>query len=851
MPLEKQFLPIVPKGVDQRTDPELLPPGKLTELRNVQQPTPGLYQKRNGYTSMDLVADSGTVPNGRGLASNGDAVVLRSNEGIYVRSESMGKWMRKATCRPVAVPPSPEVMPYGYKPSMCLSADGKYRYYFCGDIGQNVIAEHNGDEVGAGQTLYNRKTYWYYRIVDAATGAEVVKTTAIATGSGWMSKPVVAGGYVWLFIGAHYTATNYLIYVAKFDPASPETAPTVSTYYDGGNAGTTFVSGFDVRLTPSGVAIVAIAGQALAKTGGGTSPGIISFLDPTTSLPQASPGNVGIAITATPPASGLSTVSWLEDAADPSPAAYYFVITGGGYAKPVAYTINLTTLALTSTATLAGFASAPELLTGYLNAGNFITFSSDPFTGTTGKPENDEIECRTHDTSGVSGGQSWTRRAITVLSHPFHLSGSTTWYILAQHDDSLEHAQGAYYLLQGSDGKIVGRVLYGQGGDACQRATFVQGTENGYWVTRAITDTENVNAAVNGWSSSIYVSREVTFTIDATDADRLGPLVAIAPEQEVAIPGAWPLHVAGENVVEYITMYPKNAPVVAEIVPGYAGGLPLGTYTCYYLYAFRDSAGNIHRSRSSPPGNVTIVSANATIQWSIDSFRATNSAAGEWFLELYATQADDTTPYFQVTVPNDPTTGTVVFTIYQTSIFTNETLYTYNGAELPNDPPPPFRTAFVWRDRMFLLDTDVQGDVWVSKEKTTGFGFAFSGTLAFNLAEAGRIRAGGGVDFNYAALFSDAGIWVISGDGPDSARGNGQYQPTRLPGTLGCTNPHSVVTTPQGLVFQATDGRAWLLTRSLQLVDLGAGVESYKDQMVKAAVFDARAQHVRMHAEAE
>ncbi|HET7380741.1 MAG TPA: kelch repeat-containing protein [Gaiellales bacterium] len=856
MPLAKQFVPVVPSGVDQRTEPALLPPGKLVEAINVRQPTPGLLQKRNGYGLIDINNDQGgVIASGRSIASTGTALVERTKDAVWIRSDGMAKWVKKATAQTVAVKPTPQAILYGYKPSEIVSADGKFRYAFAGDVGQNTIAEVSWLQVGNGGVIYNRPSWWYYRITDVATGAEIVGATKIPTVVGWQAKPVVAGGFVWLFVGADLAggANRRYLYAIKFDPANPETAPVVTTYYDAGAPAGPEIDGWDVRTTPSGTVVVAVVGAQCAKTGGGTADGVVSFLNTATGLPQVSPGNVGVTIGALSGAEAAA--SWLEDEADPSPAAYYLAIASSNLAVPKILTLATNNLATTATTSLAGY-GAKSIISGYreTSSSKFVTISSNP--GTT--PESDTLTLVRHDVGGATTGFTLLQQGLVLASKPFRLTGGTSWYVLAQHDDNLAHLQGAYYLIDLASGKILGRTLYGQGGDAGQRATLTAGANNYGWLTPVVVDSTTATAAVASWTGEQYVTREISFIIDDTGSGTwggLGPMVRGADGQLIAVPGAWPLQVTGTAVAEFLPMYPRVAPAVASVANPLGGaGLPTGTYTCYYVYVLRDATGNTHRSRPSPAGTVVIGGAGQCIQWTINTLRVTNSATGDYGIELYVTTAGNTTPFLQYAIPNDPTVTAVQFTMVQTTIITDVTLYTYGGAELANDPAPPFAVAAVWKDRLFLADTDDAGVVWVSKEKQEGVGYSFSADLTLKLSEGSpRVRAMGAVDLNYFALLKEDGIWILSGDGPDPL-GHGMYQPFKLPGDIGCTNPSSTCTTPAGLVFQGTskaasganDGGIYLLTRSLQLVYLGAGVEKYRGQTISAAVFIPEENQVRL-----
>jgi hypothetical protein len=115
------------------------------------------------------------------------------------------------------------------------------------------------------------------------------------------------------------------------------------------------------------------------------------------------------------------------------------------------------------------------------------------------------------------------------------------------------------------------------------------------------------------------------------------------------------------------------------------------------------------------------------------------------------------------------------------------------------------------------------------------------------LAEgAGHVRAGGAIDSNYCAIFKKDGVWAISGPGPDLV-GNGNYTPEKIHGAMGCTTPESVIETPIGCMYQATDGGIWLIGRDLRPQYIGRGADDYKSLTVVASAHVAKAQQARFH----
>ncbi len=79
-------------------------------------------------------------------------------------------------------------------------------------------------------------------------------------------------------------------------------------------------------------------------------------------------------------------------------------------------------------------------------------------------------------------------------------------------------------------------------------------------------------------------------------------------------------------------------------------------------------------------------------------------------------------------------------------------------------------------------------------------------------------------------VFSANSIWLISGQGPDSM-GSGSFEdPLQLLSGIGCRTWRSLVATPEGLMFQASDGQIYLLARG-----------SYQVSVISLAIRDSLA----------
>ena len=79
-------------------------------------------------------------------------------------------------------------------------------------------------------------------------------------------------------------------------------------------------------------------------------------------------------------------------------------------------------------------------------------------------------------------------------------------------------------------------------------------------------------------------------------------------------------------------------------------------------------------------------------------------------------------------------------------------------------------------------------------------------------------------------------IYIVSGD-PANSTGNEDSlsRPQLLPSNIGMLNFQSIVSIPDGLIFQSSNG-IWLLDRGLNVTFLGSNIFDYSDNIVSAVV---------------
>lgn len=192
---------------------------------------------------------------------------------------------------------------------------------------------------------------------------------------------------------------------------------------------------------------------------------------------------------------------------------------------------------------------------------------------------------------------------------------------------------------------------------------------------------------------------------------------------------------------------------------------------------------------------------------------------------------------------NDPTVDYLTFTdvLPDEAIVGNNIIYT-NGGVLENICAPAATAMTLFQSRLFLADAEDNNLIWFSKQVIESTPVEMSDFLTLYVApttgaqgSTGPITALASMDNNLIVFKRDA-IYYINGNGPDITGSNGSFSdPVFITSTVGCTNPQSIVLTPNGIMFQSDKG-IWILGRDLSTSYIGAPAEDYTLANVTSAI---------------
>lgn len=266
------------------------------------------------------------------------------------------------------------------------------------------------------------------------------------------------------------------------------------------------------------------------------------------------------------------------------------------------------------------------------------------------------------------------------------------------------------------------------------------------------------------------------------------------------------------------------------------------TYSYCMTYARIDAQGNLEESA---PGNVVTVTSGgppnvdvfASYWWLTRKQRLGDAGtSGPLYILIYRTQAaasGDSTFYrltaepFPVSVVNSLTATTLTYndTLSDASLTdgTHPVLYTMTG-ELPHDQPESFVAATVHKNRVWGIGAD-QRTIWFSQTYSDGVLPAWSDANQITVDDAGEPLTCLASLYDKLLIFTRTKVYVVFGDGPSPAgTGSDLTEPQRVPSLVGCIDPRSIVTTPLGIMFHSTRGIE-LIDPNLNIAFIGQRVQ--------------------------
>lgn len=449
------------------------------------------------------------------------------------------------------------------------------------------------------------------------------------------------------------------------------------------------------------------------------------------------------------------------------------------------------------------------------------------------------VKTNTVNTAGGVGSASVLKRSVGLGSKAF-LIGSDIYFIAA-YDSTL---QATYFMLK-SDGTIVAKLLYTQGGglpaDNMLPTVPVDSALKAYFPA-------SVKTKLISEANTTFTLKGVA--LEVLDFHYTTPFVCRELGENLHLSGGFVSIYDGASPVELgFHLFPEN---IATSASASGGSMATGTYLYYVVFAWIDNRGQLHRSAPSIAKSVAVTGPTGSVAVTVPTLRLTAKVSPrvDVMVEVYRTEANATTPY-KVTSVSSPTfnnagADTVVFTdtVADASIISNEILYT-NGGTVENVWPGAVGHLQSAKNR--LIATDLEDPLaWAySREFVEGECINFSDFLTSRVdALGGKLYASAEMD-EKVIFFKENHLFFSAGDGPDDTGGGGSFtRPQLIPSDVGSKYPNSIVLMPDGLMFKSNKG-IYLLNRALQVQYVGDRVEAYNSQNITSAVLIADRNEVR------
>jgi hypothetical protein len=789
-------------GLDEGTDPHQVPFGTLLTAENCRWARTGTIGKRFGTTALGMgIVGGGSIAAAARLVVRDTELALTDGTSLY--SSTSGGWILRGRHPEVGLTWGPPDIPsLGVK-----AADTAYL-----SNGQLVTAWVTGDP----EDPNNAGNVWY-RIADVATGAIVQPPTEIDSNGRTFSVRIVATGstFAILWCGGGSTA-NILCFCA-----GTTTTLVSSTAKQCPLDACVVGANFDVAY------LLAAGGIALKRYSFAATP-VLQASGAVTGETSTSIAAISIA--------GASGESLYVAYADLSLNRTRFAIHD---ALSLAQTTGPTLL---DSAT--GFMHMPTVGICRLSSTEAVVLTSycDGTAGS-GTALEGALFSR-HLTSAGSIGPAASVACLKVQSKPFVL-GSGVYAAASNFVNAINfETVGTIIPLAGSDSFLVDVTAVAGVSTPIRLVAHLDVLTSGEWTSGHASSASFISAneaiVATATATSAAQSGEPLGQGFRTVHATVGP--ALPPDMWRTVQFGSEAYLCagvltaydGVEAIGYGFPHAAFIDATGAIVSASGGGMGPGTYQYNIVPERKSWAGILHRgpttigqSFTAPGGGLAKISV---------AFIPIELAAGkrDQLLTVFRTVANGSIPQRLtiepsiVTVPN-AIIASPVFAVDGNSdssvagipLSKRPAIYTASG-ELDDYQPPACLTSTIHQSRLWIVAADGR-TVWISKDRSANPGVApgFHPTQILQFDQT--VTALASMDDKLVAFAADR-LWFVIGDGAAPNGLGATYQINKIQADVGCINPRSVVSTPDGIMFQSTRG-LHLLTRDLGVAWIGRQVK--------------------------
>lgn len=774
------------QGLDQKTDPFQLAPGKFLELKNSIFDKAGRLTKRNGYGPLPALPDTSST-----LLTTFNGNLTAIGNRLTALSNSSNLWFDKGTLQPIKF----NTLEVARSSASQIQVDSA--------IAANGLMCVAYTEQGS-PNLYK------YIVVESATSQNVVAPTSLPNADPTYGTPrvFVLGNYFIILYTQLISGNAELSYLAiSINSPTLVVGPTIISQYipattlafDGLVVGdrlylayNTLTGGQSVRIRYLSSTLVLVTPTTLAGE-------IATMVSLTADISTPSSPKIYLSYYDLPSTNGFTAI--VDQNLNPilSPTA---IITGQ------------TVLNLTS----AGDSGSADF---YYEVANTYTFSA---------TETNYLESGNVTQAGTVTAATVLARSVGLASKAFEI-GAKTYMLTVQASDF----QNTYFLIDQS-GDVIARLAYenasGYLATGLPNVTVRDETASIPYLYAATI--QAANRAQGDSRPAIYAQdgiNLVNFDFDTSTSisSEIGKNLNITGGFLWAYDGVKPT----EN---NFFIFPENISALAVTT---GGAIADSTYFYQVTYEWTDNQGNLFRSTPSIPIEVVMTGSSGagSIGFEIPTLRLTYKIEVPVKIVVYRWSTAQQI-YYQVTsiqtpILNDPTVDSITFidTLSDASILGNNILYTTGGVIENTAPPAPYLTT-LFDNRLWTVSSEDRNLLSYSKKVIEDTPVEMSDLFTIYAApntasqgSTGDITAIAPMD-DKLVIWKDNALGYINGTGPDNTGANSQYSEfTLVNATVGCQNQQSIVFTPMGLMFQSNKG-IWLLSRDLGTEYIGAPVET-------------------------
>lgn len=772
-------------GLDTKTDPKQVLPGKLLALENGVFQQTGALSRRWGYEALGktVLGASAPIAACQAVRAFEEELLLFDGAAAYSYLPSSDSWASRGALVGVAQSNTPIIR----NTSQQLSPD-------FGSLGGVDLYAWEDSRGGI-----------RYSVLDSEAGTlEVIDQPLYAGMASSLERPKVMAfaGVLLVFFG---NASGQLSYVA-IAPGAPARAATFGNIVLNGLATPVF---FDACVAGSTLYLAYYTAGAVMLAAMTTG---LAIPWTATVATQASVPTGALNVTAD--ASGNAWVTYADNGTGSETCSTAVYSSAGTQLLAPVQVVSQATGALAAVAALVNGATA----TVYAEAKGAQTYF-------------EVVYQNTLTLAGALGAAAASApvfaRGVGLASKPFSYGGNA--YVNVAFESPL---QSTYFTLSAS-GQVVSKVNAGVGGGLIAESDAM--LPECPQVASGVFRYPNL---VKGLPNTEAGAILTLLGVNGTTLDFAPP----SPFASASINGGF--YTVGGIVSRYdgaayvecgFHVYPEG---ITSSSSSSGGALGTGTYDYAVTYEWSDNTGAVEISTPSVVLSVTFGGGSTnSVTLTIPTLKLTRK--GKVKVVVYRTAANGTllNRVTSAILPlySDPTTDTVtlVDTLSDASIAANGLLYTQplttgSNPVLENVAPPACSLLATFDDRIFIAGLDDPNAVAYTQPTLANTPMQFCAELTMRTdPEGGAVTALARMD-DKLVVFKESAIFYFNGTGPTPTGDASGYSPlVSIPsGGVGCVAAATVVLSPLGLLFQSADG-IYLLDRSLNVTYKGAPAEAF------------------------